>query len=170
MTSPVQPLIVEVKRKLDGSEQRFDCELIERSSGLVIVRYRFEADAGPIDSYGCFWARRPYLCYHMVHRHDGREWVSRFDIARDMRIGAADVSYTDLLLDLWVDETGARWEDDDEVEAAAASGLIGPDDVARIEHARGLLTRRHRGVVREIRGRLARLGVLRPASTARKVS
>lgn len=152
--------MVEVKRKLDGSEQRFDCELIERTSSLVIARYRFEAEAGPIDSYGCFWARRPYLCYHMVHREDGREWVSRFDVVRDVCLGRDEVSYTDLLLDLWADPHGARWEDEDEVEAALAAGVLERFDRERIERARRLLTRRHRTVVHEIRARLERLGLL----------
>lgn len=155
--------IVEVKRKLDGSEQRFDCELIERTSSFVMARYRFEAAAGPIDSYGCFWVRRPYLCYHMVHREDGREWVSRFDVVRDMRLGSIEVSYTDLLLDLWVDGDGARWEDDDEVEAASVSGALDEADRQRIEAARALLNRRHRAVVRQIRVRLAGLGILQPS-------
>lgn len=152
--------VVEVKRKLDGSEQRFDCELIERTSSLVIARYRFEAEAGPIDSYGCFWARRPYVCYYMVHRKDGLEWVSRFDVVRDVRLGATEVSYTDLLLDLWVDAGGARWEDDDEVCEARASGLLAAGDIERIERARAVLGRRHRAAVHEIRGRLAGLGEL----------
>lgn len=152
--------IVEVKRKLDGSEQRFDCELIERTSSLVIARYPFEAAVGPVDSYGCFWARRPYLCYHMVHREDGREWVSRFDIVRDMQLGTSEVRYTDLLLDLWVDADGARWEDDDEVEAARDAGVLAAPELERIERARNLLTRRHRAVVGEIRARLGALGLL----------
>ncbi|MGE0228417.1 MAG: hypothetical protein AB7I38_09110 [Dehalococcoidia bacterium] len=152
--------IVEVKRKLDGSEQRFDCELIEHTPRLVIARYRLEATAGPIDSYGVFWARRPYLCYHMVHRADGREWVSRFDVVRDVRLGACEVSYTDLLLDLWVDADGPRWEDDDEVEAAAVAGLLTRTDRERIARTRAALDGRHRTVVREVRARLARLGAL----------
>jgi len=155
--------IVEVKRKLDGSEQRFDCELIARSSSLVIARYRFEAAAGPIDSYGCFWARRPYLCYHMVHREDGREWVSRFDVVRDVRLGATEVSYTDLLLDLWVDADGVRWDDEEEVEAATRAGVLPAPDLDRIERARDILARRHRAIASEIRSRLARLGILTSA-------
>ncbi len=152
------PSVVEVKRRLDGSEQRFDCELIERTASLVIARYRFEGELGPIDSYGCFWVRRPYLCYHMVHREDGREWVSRFDVVRDMRLGPTEVSYTDLLLDLWVDADGARWEDEDEVEVATRAGILSTPDLERIERARDTLARRHRAVVREIRARLGLLG------------
>lgn len=164
------PRIVEVKRKLDGSEQRFDCELIVRTSSLVIARYRFEADAGPIDSYGCFWARRPYLCYYMVHREDGREWVTRFDVVRDVRLGADEVNYTDLLLDLWVDDRGARWEDEDEVKAATMAGVLGRLDLERIERTREFLARRRHAVVREIRAQLGRLGVIDGAATSRRGS
>src|SRR6476646_7794274 len=59
--------ITEVKRRLDGTVARFDCELIARTRALVIAVYRFDdPQRGPIDSYGLFWARLPYLCYHMV--------------------------------------------------------------------------------------------------------
>ena len=143
--------IIEVKRRLDGSEQRFACELVRRTSSMVVALYRFDSPGGPIDSYGCFWARRPYLCYYMVRRDDGREWVTRFDVVRDMRLSADEVRYTDLLLDLWVDEDGARWEDEDEVAAAARSGLLAAADLARIDRARVVLTRRQRAVVREVR-------------------
>lgn len=170
MVDGVGGRIVEVKRKLDGSEQRFDCELIERTPSLVIARYRFQADAGPIDSYGCFWARRPYLCYHMVHREDGREWVSRFDVLRGMRLGTDEVSYTDLLLDLWVDADGPRWEDEDEVEAAILAGTLEPHNLERIERVRRFLTRRHRAVVREIRGRLGRLAAIEGGATSKTAS
>ncbi|MGE3411601.1 MAG: hypothetical protein AB7L91_05200 [Dehalococcoidia bacterium] len=162
--------IVEVKRRLDGSEQRFGCELVEQTSSFVIARYHLEATAGPIDSYGVFWARRPYVCYHMVHRADGREWVSRFDVVRDVRLGAREVSYTDLLLDLWVDADGPRWEDDDEVQAAAVAGLLTRTDQERIARTRSLLDRRHRTIVRELRARLARLGALPDEVTSRTAS
>lgn len=154
------PRIIEVKRHLDGREQRFECELVHRTPSLVVALYRFEADAGPIDSYGCFWARRPYLCYHMVHRDTGREWRTRFDVARDMRLDAGEVSYTDLLLDLWSDSAGPVWEDDDELAGAARAGRLDAGDLERIERARAVLTRRHRAVVREVRAMLRGLGRL----------
>lgn len=146
--------ITEVKRKLDGSEQRFDCELVWRTPALVVALYRFDSDIGPIDSYGCFWARRPYLCYHMVHRAGGSEWATRFDVIRDMRLAPHEVRYTDLLLDLWSDRDGLRWEDEDEVEAAHIAGSLDKADLATIARARGVLTRRHRTAVREVRGLL----------------
>ena len=143
--------ITEVKRRLDGSEQRFDCALVRRASSLVVALYQFDSPAGPIDSYGCFWTRRPYLCYHMVHREDGREWATRFDVVREMHLDATEVRYTDLLLDLWVDAEGVRWEDEEEVEVARLIGDLDASDLARIDRARAVLTRRHRTVAVEVR-------------------
>lgn len=146
--------VIEVKRRLDGSEERFECELVRRTASMVLAVYRFDSPAGPIDSYGCFWANRPYLCYHMVQREDGREWATRFDVVRDMRLDAGpagdEVRYTDLLLDLWVDAAGPRWDDEDEVEAARASGLLAAADLETIDRARDELARQHRAVAREV--------------------
>lgn len=90
----------------------------------------------------------------MVHREDGSEWATRFDVIRDMRLAPRKVGYTDLLLDLWSDRDGMRWEDEDEVESARLTGRLEAADLATIARARGVLTRHHRTVVREVRGLL----------------
>ena len=77
MTAPAR--ITEVKRKLDGTVQRFDCELISRTPSLVVALYRFEDRRGPVDSYGLFWARRPYLCYYLVPQDRSLRPRARFD-------------------------------------------------------------------------------------------
>jgi hypothetical protein len=156
--------ITEVKRKLDGTVQRFDCELIARTPSLLVALYRFEDRRGPIDSYGFFWARRPYLCYYLVPRDPQRAPRARFDVIRDMRFGADDVSYTDLILDLWVDDGVLRWEDEDELEAATLSRVVTTLDRAYIDSARGVLTRHHRRIVGEVQ-RTIELARKRPAST-----
>jgi predicted RNA-binding protein associated with RNAse of E/G family len=69
-----------------------------------------------------------------------------------------EVHYTDLLLDLWVDASGVRWEDDDELADALRAGTLTPSDVVRIEGARELISRRHRAIASEVRALLARLG------------
>ncbi len=119
---------------------------------LEALESRFGPAAGPLDSYGCFWPRRRYICYHIVVRGDGREWMTRFDVVRDVRLAPHEVRYTDLLLDLWSDDKGMRWEDEDEVEDARLAGILDAADLATIERARTTLTRRHRAVVRGIRG------------------
>ncbi len=159
--------IIEVKRKLDGSEERFATELVHRSPSLLLVLFRIERGERSLDSYGCFWPRRPYGCYHIVRPSGapdaGREVLSRFDVLRDVEIAEGEVRYLDLLLDLVVrgDAAGrlsVRWEDEDEVEAALADGLLDAASGAYIERARRRLERRHRRVVGEVRALLRRLG------------
>lgn len=161
--------IVEVKRRLDGSEERFDCELVHRTPWLVAVlfqmrppRYRSE-----LDSYGLFWRRRPYNCYYAVRSGHSEAVFTRFDVVRDVDVteasGAAslEVRYTDLLLDLWVGSDGARWEDEDEVAAAVRDGLLSEADRARIERARAVLDGGgHLRVAAEVRRLLRSLGRL----------
>ena len=53
---------------------------------------------------------------------------------------------------------GIHWEDEDEVEAALAGGLLDAAGGAYIERARRTLERRHRRAVGEIRALLRRLG------------
>ena len=156
--------VVEVKRKLDGSEQRFDCELVQRTREMAVVRFHFDGTRHPsfggvIDSYGVFWRRRPYSCYYMVRSEDGAELVTRFDIVREVELHVpGEVRWTDLLLDLWVEGGMARWEDEDEVEAATAGGLLTSEDVRRIARGRGVLERGYPRVVAEIRTLLRSLG------------
>ena len=81
----------------------------------------------------------------------------------DLEIAGDEVRYLDLLLDLLVrvDPAGrlsVRWEDEDEVEAALASGLLDAAGGAYVERARLRLERRHRRAVGEIRALLRRLG------------
>ena len=147
--------MIEVKRRLDGSELRFECELVARTSHLLIALYRFEDASGPVDSYGFFWPRRPYLCYAMQPQRSGPP-VYRFDVLRDLRIawtpsGQIEVSYTDLLLDLWVEHGTPRWEDEGEVAEARSSGRLDTADSARIEVARRTLERGYARIVAGVR-------------------
>ena len=102
MTRPIEPggerAVIEVKRRLDGSELRFECALVTRTPRLLV-----------------------------------------------------EVSYTALLLDLWVEHGAPRWEDDDEVRAATDAGSLAPADVARIEATRRVLERGYARIVAEVR-------------------
>lgn len=158
--------IVEVKRRLDGSEERFDCELVHRTPWLVAVLFRVGAPwrdvpAASLDSYGLFWRRRPYNCYYMVRPGESEALVVRFDVAREVELDVrGEVRYLDLLLDLRVDAGVARWEDEDEVTEAARAGLLTPADLASIARARAMLDRGHARVAAEVRALLRSLGRL----------
>ena len=157
--------ITEVKRHLDGREERFETEFVYRARGALTVLYRMpESPWGPVDSYGCYWVDRTYVCYHMVRPEGapdaGREVVTRFDVARDIEITEDEVRFRDLLLDLVVEGGAPHWEDEDEVEQAAESGLLTRADAAYVVRARRTLEQGHGRIVRDIRWLLTRLGRL----------
>lgn len=154
--------VTEVKRRLDGSEQRFTCELVSRTPRLLVALYRFEDARGPVDSYGLFWPRRPYLCYAMQPQRGGPA-VFRFDVLRDTRVastrsGAVEVSYTDLLLDLWVEAGVPRWEDEDELRAAIDAGRLTPSEIAHIARARATLEAGYARIIAEVRREVRGVG------------
>lgn len=158
-----RPRIIELKRRLDGSEQRFDCEFVQRTPSLVVVCFEMQRPAGRLDSYGFFWPRRPYNCYHIVRPESGEAVLSRFDVLRDVDVRTpGEVGYTDLLLDLRVGSDGPRWEDEDELAAAVADGRVTASELARIERARGVLDRGHGRIIVEVRRTLRALGRLPP--------
>lgn len=163
--------ITEVKRRPDGTEQRFECELVHHDQRVTVVRFHvarppWNPSLGPLDSYGCFWPRRRYAVYHMVRPADGSEVVTRYDVLRDLSAGAGRVSYTDLYLDLWTEPTRdghpslLRWEDEDELLAADAAGLLPGTDRLLIERTRRVLAVRHRRIVSEVRMLLRQAGRL----------
>ncbi len=161
--------VVEVKRYLDGSEQRFDCELVYSTRWLAVALYHVdrqgpEALLAELDSYGLFWRRRPYNCYYMVRPGSTEAAITRFDVVRDVEFEAGDevkeVRYVDLLLDLRVQGGIACWEDEDEVAKAVAAALLSPSDLIRIARARAVLGRRHGRVASEARRLLCSLGRL----------
>ena len=155
--------VTEVKRHLDGRVERFGCRLVARRPHFALLRFdhggelraggfRFPAGSR---SYGFFWRRRPYQLYRMVGP-DGRLIAHRFDVVEGVRLGEDEISYTDLVLDLWVDAQGrARVEDEDELAEYARRGLLSKAQRARIERTRGLLLRRHDVIAREAAGLLA---------------
>lgn len=149
--------ITEVKRHLDGSEDRFDCELTLRRPHVAVVRFEhwrgrsaggFAIPRGSrTDAF--FWTRRPYCLYRMTGP-DGRHIADRFDVLEDCRIDAAEVSYLDLLVDVWVAPDGTVLvEDEDEVAGHVQRGLISRTQVQRVEQVTALLLRDHRRIIRD---------------------
>ena len=149
--------VTEVKRHLNGRSERFDCRLLARRPHLAVLRFDhggerrasgFVFPAGS-RSFGFFWRRRPYVLYRMVGP-DGRLIAHRFDVVEEVRLDEDEVSYTDLLLDVWVDPRGGlRVEDEDEVAEHARRGLLSAAQRARIQRTQGLLLRRHAAIARE---------------------
>ena len=160
--------ITEVKRHIDGSAQRFACELVALRPDVAIVLFRHVRGRSTggfhvprlSRTYGFFWQRRAYSLYRMV-APDGRLIAHRFDVVEDVRLSEREVSYLDLLLDIWVARDGTVLvEDEGEVADHARRGLLSKAQRRRIERTRPLLLRSHGRIEREA----ARL--LREAVTA----
>jgi len=121
----------------------------------VIFRHRRGRSTGGFHfprgsrTYGFFWRRRSYSLYRMTGP-GGRLIAHRFDVLEDCRISESEVSYVDLVLDIWVAADGAvQVEDEDEVAGHAARGLLSKAQQRRIERTRDLLVRRHAAILRE---------------------
>ena len=135
---------MERKRKPDGSERRYRCELVHASASLVIACYVMrqggEVFGTPIEippgsvSYGYFWRARPYTVYRM--RDGDRIVAHRFDAATGVRFHEGEVSYRDLALDWWLTPEGELIEEDrDEFEELREAGVFSAGDLAAVARA-----------------------------------
>jgi hypothetical protein len=163
MPEPDAGQIRETKRTLDGRRQTFECGLLTVTPRLAIVRFEHRSAGSrggfffPAGSHtlGFFWSGRHYNLYRFT-APDASVIAYRFDVVDAVRITPSHVRYTDLLLDAWLAPAGVlRVEDEDEVDAARAAGLLSPRRLAIIERTRRLLERSHRLIVAEAERELA---------------
>ncbi len=149
--------IEEIKRHLDGRVERHSLRLFLRKPHLVVARYEFarglQTDGFTFppgsSTYGFFWKRRPYVMYRMLGPH-GQLVANRFDVVEDVSLGEREVSYRDLLLDIWIASSGRiQVADEDDVADARREGALTDAQLARIERTRDLLLRRHRVITAE---------------------
>lgn len=157
--------ITEVKRHLDGREERFVCDVIELEPERAIVRFEWKRarplrdgpvfiPAGKSVTRAYFWAGRHYLLYRMMDLR-GSLLGHRFDVSDDVRIlpKQREIRWTDLLLDLWVDPRGEiHVLDEDEVAEAHAAGLLTGRQRAIVEETRAHLLGSYRRILVETSG------------------
>jgi predicted RNA-binding protein associated with RNAse of E/G family len=158
--------ILENKRHLDGTEHRFECELLALQPNLAIVlfrhwrgrsagRFRFPRGSR---TYGFFWRRRSYSLYRML-APNGRLIAHRFDVLEDVRLSESEISYLDLFLDIWVAPDGTvAIEDEDEVTDHARRCLVSGAQLRRIARTRDYIVENHRRITREAERLLEDLG------------
>jgi hypothetical protein len=144
---------VEVKRRLDGSSEEFDCPLVHRAERVVVVSFKLPAAVGDVPkgttTLGWFWTRRPYDLYRFIAK-DGEVLRHRFDVVDDVVIAEDRVEYLDLIVDVVVSPTGEiTIEDEDELQRAAKGGRVDAKRVDAIERALTTITRDWRRIVRE---------------------
>src|SRR3954463_8449488 len=142
----------EIKRRLDGSEERFECMPVRVTEGVAIVEFRIPVAVGDVpkgsNTIGWFWRRRPYNLYRFVGK-DGNPLLHRFDVVDEVKIEEDRVEYLDLIVDVLVSPTGEiTIEDEDELKLAAKRGAIDEQRLQAIERALTTITRDWRRIVR----------------------
>src|SRR6188472_2007747 len=92
----------EVKRRLDGSEERFECTAVRVTEDVAIVEFRIPVAVGDVPkgstTIGWFWRRRPYNLYRFVGK-DGTPLLHRFDVVDKVVIDENHIEYLDLIVD-----------------------------------------------------------------------
>lgn len=106
--APPLPRIVEVKRTLRGGEKRFDCAVLARSGGhLVVLFVAPEAmlvhgvalPAGTV-TFGHFWSDRPYNVYHWLDAATGATIGYYFNLSAETRFEGERLEWRDLAVDV----------------------------------------------------------------------
>jgi len=162
---PQGQAILEVKRFPDGRQEEYLCQALLVTPWRAVVRFVSQEPRpwrgrlippGAV-TYGFFWRRRPYNLYRMADP-EGRLIAHRFDVISDVLIQRGRISYLDLALDLLSLPDGRILvEDEEEVAAYAARGLLSGEQLALIDRARQLLLARHRAIIAAAEACLGRL-------------
>jgi len=155
-----RPVILERKQKPDGTWREYECTLLHRDPGLVVVEFVMAKGGAifgtPIEvppgsySHGWFWKRRPYNLYRM-RRADGSLIAHRFDAVTDVQFDEGRVSYRDLVLDWWVlpDDTLIE-EDREELDEMVAARLLSERDQAAANAAERAIYSRYRHIIDDV--------------------
>ena len=139
-----RPVLEELKVKLNGSEQRFVLELWRWAPREVVVGKWIAPDPNVygIAAGSTSWGVWPLGTHqrwgaYRIHGPNGVLLKYRFDALENARAIDGEprcVAFDDLLLDITVESGGAAVtvEDEDEVEAASASGMLRPEQLRRV--------------------------------------
>jgi hypothetical protein len=135
-----EPRIREIKRHLNKPEEVYECELIHREPGYLVVRYvtdrafEFGGITIPAGSrtVGHYRAGSDCVIWEM-YEPSGEKLGTLVHLCRDLEIGDDYVSYLDLVLDLWFHPDG-RYQvlDEDELADCVAQGRISDREAERL--------------------------------------
>lgn len=122
----------EIKRHVNKPDEVYVCELIARGPDWVLLKYVSQRDwilAGTWLPEGsatlALYRRGAEWVLWRISAPDGLVLGHVFHVCTDVEIGEAEVSYRDLLLDVWVDGQGrVTMLDEDEVAACVATGAL----------------------------------------------
>jgi hypothetical protein len=137
------PAIVETKRNLDGTTERFDCRLVHRDDEYLVLCYLSDKPyvaAGediPQGSLtiGHYWRGGDYIVWEIYNPRAGLQGYY-IHICRNVTFGENSIEWEDMAVDVWVSANGtSRTLDEDELERSVQSGQVS------ISEARTILSR-----------------------------
>jgi len=153
---PLVP-VVEIKHTLAGGQRRFDCLRLAGGARHAVLLWiarepmhvhGVDLPAGTI-SFGHFWTDRFYNVYHWLEAgaHSGHRTLGfYFNIADRTRIGAAELEWRDLVVDVLATPAG-RLDVLDEDELPA---IVDPEVAAHIAAGKAAILQAPSAVMAEI--------------------
>jgi hypothetical protein len=155
--------ILEIKRHLNKADESYQCDLLERNSDWIIVKYVSEMH-GQVGSVNFYAGSTTFAYYKTGMGHvlwkmlnpGNRLEGYLFHICRDLLVGENRVEYLDLLLDVWIDTDGQiTILDRDEVEACASQGVIAEGELIWIARQEQEITSNWRQIISDFEQRLS---------------
>lgn len=137
--------IREIKRNLDGQRLEFECQLLSRDADGIILHY-VSPRAYDFQTVrfveGCrttalYQPGKPYVLWRM-ESPSGELLGYYIHLAANVSLGAEQVEWDDLTVDVWVHPDG-RYEiwDEDELRRLREQGIISEDQWLAIEGLKG---------------------------------
>ena len=155
-------LFKELKRHLDKPDEVYMCDLVVQGDGWAVLSYvsnRSWEVAGtllPIGSQTLAWYRTG--ASQVLWRMSGPQGQLKgylFHLCRDVVVEKKQVSYQDLLLDVWVSAGGiVTVLDREDVEACQNAGKISGADLQLIEAGETAVVEKWQSLVAEFDGLL----------------
>lgn len=137
---------IEIKRHLNKADERYECELIRKEVGRVILKYvsdrpfassRLGITFPPGCSTLAFYREdRPYV-FWAIHLPAGELAGYLVHVCTEIHIADKSVSYLDLLLDIWFFPDGRHvLLDENEVDECLQAGVLSIHDLRYITAAK----------------------------------
>jgi predicted RNA-binding protein associated with RNAse of E/G family len=101
--------ITEIKESLRGGRKTFNCKVLARRGGELVVLFVSTAVYSVLDlslpvgtvTFGHFWTDRPYNVYHWMEP-SGRTIAFYVNLAADTKVDGGQLSWRDLVVDVLV--------------------------------------------------------------------
>lgn len=153
------PAIVETKRNLDGTTERFDCRLLHRDDEYLVLCYLSDRPyvAAGADlpegslTIGHYWRARDYIVWEMYNPR--AEFQGYYiHICRNVTFDENSVAWQDMAVDVWVSANGTSDVlDEDELERAVQARRIDASEALSVRDSAQRLSASASSIAQELR-------------------